>query len=229
MPPEHGHANHEPTAEPLWLYQHLRLHDDESPQNREVLRAFRESDEFRALLHGQPKNRVLERAPIWAALMLEIGWALYGLSAEALGSMECYGIVFFDIPAGVVCESDRAGEVLDELRAFWTFADRVLGLRNARSCIEALCEGDEVLGLENRLADQRNYRPAKRVYLECRRAGREPTDEELELAFEQDGFCTKELLELGRASDDARELRQAVRRTGLDKLERARRRKAHKQ
>lgn len=79
--------------------------------------------------------------------------------------------------AAEACEPSSASEIVEELRAFWSFVRRAFGLPNAEECLGIL---DEQMAqtMKRELADPRNFGMAKSLVMGGMAAGFDMTTEE---------------------------------------------------
>lgn len=74
------------------------------------------------------------------------------------------------MPRKVSIAPSEASEVVEQLRAFYTFLKRELSLEQADACLELL-DGDAVRDLRTLLSEQTNYGPVKSFFTEGQKAG----------------------------------------------------------
>jgi hypothetical protein len=77
-------------------------------------------------------------APYWADLMLDFGIGYLGVTPPEMLPEHLRQILFEFIPRKVSAEPEEAAQVIEELRAFWTFLQREFGLQNAAACLKVL-------------------------------------------------------------------------------------------
>jgi len=86
-------------------------------------------------------------------------------------------VVFRGFPNKVSCEPDVAGAVVTELRAFFAFAKRELGLAQAAAWSRVLGKDAEAK-LRRRLSDPRNFGIAKTFVMAGQKAGFDMTTQD---------------------------------------------------
>lgn len=116
----------------------------------------------------------------------DIAWCHYvmSLAADQLGETiatldgpDLHELVFEVIPRKLSVEASAARSIIEELRAFYRFLQRELGLEQADECLEAL-GGDAVGELEAALSDPRNFGMAKSLVMAGRAAGHDMSNKE---------------------------------------------------
>ncbi|WP_437763429.1 hypothetical protein WMF27_41030 [Sorangium sp. So ce281] len=94
-----------------------------------------------------------------------------------MGKRELSRVLLDVFPRKVSCEPSSAPEIVEELRAFWSFARREFGLPNADECLAILNE-EMSRTMERELADSRNFGMAKSFVMGGMAAGFDMTTEE---------------------------------------------------
>ena len=114
-----------------------------------------------------------------AATLGGVAWCHYLMSAAAdhlgetiatLDGPALEEILFEVIPRKASVDASAAPSIIEELRAFYGFLKRELGLAQADKCLEIL-GGDAVIELEAALSDSRNFGMAKSLVMAGRQAG----------------------------------------------------------
>lgn len=145
-----------------------------------------EIDETSAALYREQLIDAFRDSPEWAeldedvtavGLMFDYGLSYLGKTPATLSVASLREIVFELFPRKVMLEADLAGAVVDELRAFWRFAERAFGLPQARICFEAL-GGDARDRLARALRDPSCFGIAKGFFASSRALGFDITTEE---------------------------------------------------
>jgi hypothetical protein len=113
----------------------------------------------------------------WAGSVLEYGRVYEGVTVTTMGKRELSRVLLDIFPRKVSCEPSSAPEIVEELRAFWSFVRREFGLSNADECLAIL---DHEMGrtMERELADPRNFGMAKSFVMGGMAAGFDMTTEE---------------------------------------------------
>jgi hypothetical protein len=132
--------------------------------------AFAESPEGKALIEKQGDT-------CWAECMLRFFFSHIGGHPAEMPVRDHDEAVFELIPRKVSTKADAAPEIIQELRAFWSFIDREYQLPNARRILETLGD-DAVVRLKGALADVRNWGMAKAVVMSGTEAGYDMTTRE---------------------------------------------------
>jgi hypothetical protein len=86
-------------------------------------------------------------------------------------------IIFEIVPRKVSTDPSDAREIIEEMRAFYTFLERAHGLKQAKTCLRVL-GGDAVNKLEAALSDPRNFGMAKSLVMAGHDAGYDVGTEE---------------------------------------------------
>src|SRR4051812_31146612 len=76
----------------------------------------------------------------WAGSVLEYGRIYEGVTVTTMGKWELSRVLLDVFPRKVSCEPSSAPEIVEELRAFWSFVHREFGLPNADECLAILDE-----------------------------------------------------------------------------------------
>lgn len=112
-----------------------------------------------------------------AGSMLEYGRIYEGVTVTTMGKRELSRVLLDVFPRKVSCEPSSAPEIVEELRAFWSFVRREFGLPNADECLTIL--DDEMRRtMERELANPRNFGMAKSLVMGGMAAGFDMTTEE---------------------------------------------------
>ncbi len=113
----------------------------------------------------------------WAGSMLEYGRIYEGVTVTTM-SKQALSCVLLDVfPRKVSCEPSSASEIVEELRAFWSFVRRDFGLPNADECL-AILDDEMSRTMERELANPRNFGMAKSFVMSGMAAGFDMTTEE---------------------------------------------------
>ncbi len=107
----------------------------------------------------------------WHGLLLEFGIDYRAEIIDVMSVETVSDFVLGFMPAKVTTEPDTAAEIIDELRMFWRFLDRVYRLPHAAAIVRWLSRDGLVRRLEAELADPRNYGMAKSLAMKASNAG----------------------------------------------------------
>ncbi len=147
-----------------------------------------------------------------------------------MGKRDLSCVLLEVFPRKVSCEPSSAPEIVEELRAFWSFVRREFGLPNADECLAILDEEMSRI-LERELANPRNFGMAKSFVMSGMAAGFDMTTEEGMGAFTRvyNAILPAAALGWAPAAGRLRPLTQAEknRKKAQRKAQRASRRKSH--
>ena len=118
----------------------------------------------------------------WAGTVLMYGRTYEGATVTTMGKRELARVLLDVFPRKVSCEPSAAPEIVEELRAFWSFVRRSFGLSNADECLMIL-DAQMVQTMKRELADPRNFGMAKSLMMGGTAAGFDMTTEEGTGAF----------------------------------------------
>lgn len=113
----------------------------------------------------------------WLDLVLQFGRSYEGVTITTMGKTDLSHILLGVFPRKVSCEPSSAPEIVEELRAFWSFVRREFGLRNADECL-AMLDDEMARVMERKLADPSNFGMAKSVVMGGMAAGFDMTSHE---------------------------------------------------
>jgi hypothetical protein len=157
---------------------HQSIYTDEDDWDEELsyeyreglMEAFAESPEAREHMetHGSLG---------WSASMLDFAFDYLGVTPPEMSLRDLREILYQLFPRKVSAEAQAAGEIVDELRAFWRFVEREYGLPQASEFIEELDEEAE-RALHRELADPANFGLAKSFFMMGQQAGFDMTTQE---------------------------------------------------
>jgi hypothetical protein len=102
--------------------------------------------------------------------MIHYAIAYPGVTPPTMTSNDLEEVVFSLFPRKVITETGDAAEIIQELRAFWQFLQRVYQLPQARLMLERLTP-QAARGLERELQDPANFGMAKSFVLMGKEAG----------------------------------------------------------
>ncbi len=128
-----------------------------------LVEAFAESPEGREYMevHG----------PVgWSASMLDFAFDYLGVTPPEMSLRDLREIVYELFPRKVSVEAEAAGEIIEELQAFWRFVEREYGLPQASEFSEELDEEAET-ALHRELSDPSNFGMAKSFFMVGEQAG----------------------------------------------------------
>jgi hypothetical protein len=120
----------------------------------------------------------------WADMYMDYAARYLGQTPATMTDGDTEEIVFEIFPQKVSVESEFAGEIVAELRAFWQFLKRTRSLEQADDMLALLTEEDAE-ELESLLADPGNFGMAKSFYMTGKASGYDMTTEEGVAAFAQ--------------------------------------------
>jgi hypothetical protein len=113
----------------------------------------------------------------WSASMLDFAFDYLGVTPPEMSLRNLREIVYELFPRKVSVEAEAAGEIVEELRAFWRFVEREYRLPQASEFLEELDEEAERT-LYRELADPANYGMAKSFFMMGEQAGFDMTSQE---------------------------------------------------
>lgn len=96
----------------------------------------------------------------WGGLVLEYGRIYEGVTVTTMDKRDLSRVLLDVFPRKVSCKPSLAPEIVEELRAFWSFVRRELGLPNADECL-AILDEEMSRTMERELANPRNFGMAK--------------------------------------------------------------------
>lgn len=132
--------------------------DERQPLEEELVRQFEASPEAT----GADSN--------WCHHVMNYGADHFGVTIATIGPRDLREIVFEIIPRRFSVDSSRAGEIIDELRAFYAFLKREFELDQADACLRVL-GGDAAKKLKAALSDRSRFGMAKSLFMAGRDAG----------------------------------------------------------
>lgn len=121
------------------------------------------TDALMARFIASPESEPLELIK-FSRPMLQYAVADFGVTIATLTSAQLREIVFETIPHRLPVQASTAGAILGELRAFFAFAKRELGLAQADELLAAL-GGEATTRLTRALSDPRNFGRAKSIMM----------------------------------------------------------------
>ena len=114
----------------------------------------------------------------WALAMVEYGINYLGTTPAEMSRSDFDEILFEIFPQKVTVEADLAGQIVDEIRAFWQFVDRAYLLDNAPAILAILNDGGTTRRLHKKLDDPSTFGLAKSVVMLGKKAGYDMSTEE---------------------------------------------------
>lgn len=146
-------------AHGLDLHRYARMEEDEEAVEFEeaLLERFAESEEARPILeqHGEVG---------WAGLFMQSARWYEGYYLPLMGPGDVRFVLLRTFPRKVSCEPSAAGEIVEELRAFYAFLGRELSFQHAAACLASL--SDELTHeMERELANPANFGMAKSFFM----------------------------------------------------------------
>ena len=106
----------------------------------------------------------------YSPLVMDLAANHLGATIATLGPADLDEILFEIIPRKVSIGASAAGSIIEELRAFYAFLGRDLGLEQAEACLGVLDE-HAAARLDAALSDRRNFGMAKSFVMAGRDAG----------------------------------------------------------
>lgn len=111
----------------------------------------------------------------WPATYMRYAAQYFGATPATISAGETAEILFEIFPRKVSVKSERAGEIVAELRAFWQYLKRTRSLENA-DAILGLLRDEDANYLESALSDTSNFGMAKSFVMSGQEAGFDMTD-----------------------------------------------------
>ena len=154
-----------------------------------IFDSFGESDEQRAEQYVDGLMEEFARSPEgvaiqekygnqnWTRAMLEYGIDYMGTTPAEMSLSDFDEVLFGLFPQKVSVEADLAGEIVDEIRAFWQFVDRAYALDNAPAIL-ALLNNGATRKLQKKLDDPSTFGLAKSIVMLGKKAGYDMSTEE---------------------------------------------------
>jgi hypothetical protein len=119
---------------------------------------------------ASPEGQAVGDVGGWAGMMLQYGFNYVEATPATMDADALREIVFEIFPRKVSCWPDDAGDIVRELRAFFSFVGREFELGNAAECGDVL-NGDAEIRLARELADPANFGLAKSFVMGGQAAG----------------------------------------------------------
>ncbi len=113
----------------------------------------------------------------WAEMFMDLGMSYLGLTPPQMRPQDAAEVVFGLIPRKISTEPESAGEIVRELRAFWSFLGRKFALPNALVCSGVFNEKAERT-LQRELANPANFGMAKSLLMMGKERGFDMETEE---------------------------------------------------
>jgi len=113
----------------------------------------------------------------WAEMFLRYAMDYPGVTAATMSAEDVREVVFDLFPRKVSCDAEQAPDIVLELRAFFAFLGRALGLVNIAGCQKVLA-GDAETRLRRALSNPANFGMAKGFFMTGRAMGFDVTTEE---------------------------------------------------
>jgi hypothetical protein len=101
---------------------------------------------------------------------MDLGANYLGQTIATLGASGLREVLFELVPRKVSVEASEARGIIEEMRAFYAFSKRELGLEQADSCLRVL-GGNAVKRLEAALSDRSKFGMAKSLFMAGADAG----------------------------------------------------------
>lgn len=119
---------------------------------------------------ASPEAASVESPAHYVDFIMRYGLRIEGVTPAQMTPAIFGGLLYNLLPNKYSCKASAAPQIVEELRAFWTFVGRAFGLDNAKPCL-ALLDDDAVDRLHAKLANPRNYGMAKSFMMEAVNAG----------------------------------------------------------
>ena len=113
----------------------------------------------------------------WPATYMQYAAQYFSATPATISAGETAEILFEIFPRKVSVKSERAGEIVAELRAFWQYLKRTRSLENA-DAILGLLRDEDANYLESALSDTSNFGMAKSFFMSGQESGFDMTDPE---------------------------------------------------
>jgi hypothetical protein len=113
----------------------------------------------------------------WTWAFLNYAMSYLGLTPPEMDQGDFDEVLFELFPQKVAVQPEKAAEVVEELRAFWTFLGRAYELPNAPELLKGL-DDRATRRLERELANPANFGMAKSMVMEGRARGFDTSTEE---------------------------------------------------
>ena len=111
----------------------------------------------------------------WSATYMQYAAQYFGATPATITPAETFEILFETFPRKVSVESDKGGEIVAELRAFWQYLKRTRSIENADAILDLLTD-EGANRLEAALADSSHFGMAKSFVMSGQEAGFDMTD-----------------------------------------------------
>lgn len=165
VPYEQETAEHKPPYDVLADLFELAQQGEEL--DAEARRPF--EDELVRRFVSSPEAKTLT-AVQWCRCLMDLGANYFGATVTTLGATQLREVVFEVIPRRVSIKARAAGEIIDELSAFYRFLGRECALKQADACLRVL-GGDAVKKLHTALSDTSKFGMAKSLFMAGHEAG----------------------------------------------------------
>ena len=106
----------------------------------------------------------------WAAVMIHYAITYLGVTPPTMTPGDLAGVLYDLFPRKVITEKGDGAEIIQELRAFWSFLQRVYQLPQAKQMLARLTE-HSARRLERELQEPANFGMAKSFVLMGKEAG----------------------------------------------------------
>jgi hypothetical protein len=164
---------------------HQRVFDEDGDFDEEA--ALRYRDEIMVRFSTSPEGEEVAAqsgAVGWADTFMDYGMGYLGATPPEMSPAQVKEILFDLFPRKVSTMPGAGGEIILELRAFWSFLQREFQLANASACLRTLkaITGQEV---ERELRNPANFGMAKSFFMLGQESGFDMTTEEGLQAFTQ--------------------------------------------
>jgi len=157
---------------------HQSVYDEDGGWDEELSYEYREGlmEAFAESPEGQQYMEA--NGPVgWTASMLDFAFDYLGVTPTEMSVPNLREILYDLFPRKVSVEPEVAGEIVEELRAFWRFVERQYGLPQSHEFLGNLDkEAEEELRRE--LSDPSNFGMAKSLFMTGQQAGFDMTSQE---------------------------------------------------
>jgi hypothetical protein len=113
----------------------------------------------------------------WAATVARYAVDYLGVTPPEMTVNDFREVLFEIIPRKVSTDASSAGAIIDEMRAFWQYLERVYQLKNAGAILATLGD-DAAARLEKELANPENFGMAKSFFMKGKEQGFDMTTQE---------------------------------------------------
>ena len=157
---------------PIWDEYNEELDEEQLADYIDAL-----MNEFEESPEGAEFAEKFETSVQWAASYMHYTATYLGETPATMTARDTREVVFDIFPRKVSVESERAGEIIAELRAFWLFLKRTRSVEQADAMLDMLTDEDAE-HLEADLSNPDNFGMAKSMFMLGQAAGFDMTTQE---------------------------------------------------